>query len=92
MSAAEFYEWWALYEHDPWGESRADLRMGILASTIANRHRDSRREPRYTPQDFLPHFGETPEAPVPPPAHQPLCATRQTSAEIEAMLGMWASA
>ncbi len=36
MTAEEFGLWLALYRIDPWGEQRADLRAGIVASTIAN--------------------------------------------------------
>jgi len=47
----------AYFKLEPFGEDRADLRAGIIASTIANVHRDSkkRRKP-YTPQDFMPKF------------------------------------
>lgn len=40
---------------EPFGERRADLRAGIVASTIANAHRGKEGRP-YTPQDFMPDF------------------------------------
>lgn len=54
MSAAEFGEWYALYLREPWGEAAADLRAGIVASTIANVNRSAkeRKEP-YVPSDFM---------------------------------------
>lgn len=84
MSAAEFAEWQLEYESDPWGLWRADLRSAMLASTIANRHR-GRHERPYTTQDFMPDFGET--APL-----QPLIARRQTTEEIQALVGQWIEA
>lgn len=50
-------EWLALYRIDPWGEWRADLRMGIHASVLANVNRDPKRKPQpYTADDFMPKF------------------------------------
>lgn len=85
MSAAEFAEWQMEYELDPWGEARADLRSGVVASTIANRHR-GRQERAYTAQDFLPHFGEHPMI------GQPVVVRRQTTEEIQALIGQWGEA
>lgn len=49
-------EWMALYGIDPWGEQRADLRAGIVASTIANVNRDARRKPEpFEATDFMPY-------------------------------------
>ena len=36
MSAREFDLWWALHQQDPIGEVRADVRAGLVASTVAN--------------------------------------------------------
>lgn len=41
----------AYYNVAPFGEERADLRMGILASTIANCHGNKTK-----PFDFMPKF------------------------------------
>lgn len=70
------------YESDPWGEGRADWRSGIIASTIANRHRGP-SEQRYKVADFLPHFGE--QKPV-------ALAQRQSPEVIQALLMQWAEA
>ena len=50
---------------EPFGERRADLRMAVLASLIANANRDpdKRREP-FTPADFMPRFEAEPPAAV----------------------------
>ncbi len=57
----------AFYRVEPFGERRADLRMAIVASLIANANRDpgKRREP-YTVDDFMPKFDEANE----PQQHQ----------------------
>lgn len=39
VSPREFWEWVAFYRMDPWGEERADLRMGQLAAMTGNIHR-----------------------------------------------------
>lgn len=57
MSSAEFAEWMAYYTLEPFGEERADLRMAVLASLIANANRDPKRRKRaYAPKDFMPQF------------------------------------
>lgn len=45
----------ALWRIDPWGEQRADLRAGIVASTLANVHRDPKRTPPYKAAQFMPY-------------------------------------
>jgi hypothetical protein len=61
MSSTQFAEWAAYYQLEPWGPERGDLRAGIVASVIANTHRDAKRkiEP-FTPQDFMPNFDAQP--------------------------------
>lgn len=56
-TSRELSEWMAYFSLDPFGEERADLRAGIVASTIANAQRDpkQRRQP-YKPEDFMPDF------------------------------------
>lgn len=53
MSSAELAEWRAFYGIEPWGDERADLRMGILASLYANSKR-RRASKRLKPIDFMP--------------------------------------
>ena len=47
-------EWIAYFRIDPFGEERADLRAGIIASTVANAFRSRGRSAR--PADFMPRF------------------------------------
>lgn len=57
MSSREFAEWMAFYDLEPFGEEQADLRAGIVASTVANVHRDrKKRSKAYKPEDFMPKF------------------------------------
>jgi len=44
---------------EPFGETRADLRAGIIASTVANAHRDRKTKPM-KPSDFMPKFDYRP--------------------------------
>lgn len=53
ISSAEFTEWIAFYKREPWGEERADLRAGIVASTVANAA-PFRKGRAYTPSEFMP--------------------------------------
>lgn len=55
ISGREFAEWLAYYQIEPWGEERADLRAGIVASTVANVHR-TKSQKAYKPEDFVPKF------------------------------------
>lgn len=48
----------AYAEVEPFGETRADLRAGIVASTIHNCHITKRSDAR-SPADFMPKFGES---------------------------------
>ena len=51
---------WAEYaEVEPWGESRADFRAGIIASTVANVNRGRGVRP-FKPGDFMPRFEPRP--------------------------------
>jgi len=57
ISSRELTEWIAYAELDPFGEWRADLRAGIVASTMANTARDPKRRAKaWTAQDFMPQF------------------------------------
>ena len=52
----------AYYGLAPFGEERADLRAGIVASTVANANRDAtRRAQAFEPSDFMPQFGRREE-------------------------------
>lgn len=52
MNSRELAEWMAYYRLEPFGELRADVRAGMVASTIANVHRQPGKAP-FGPLDFL---------------------------------------
>jgi hypothetical protein len=57
MSGLQLTEWIAYAQLEPFGEERADLRMAILASLIANVNRDPKKKPTpYEVSDFMPQF------------------------------------
>lgn len=59
MPAHIWHEWLAYMKLEPIGEERADLRAGIIASTIANANRNPKKRSKpFTPKDFMPKFGE----------------------------------
>jgi len=55
MTSGAFAEWMAYSRIEPWGEDRDDLRIGILASMIANMFREKGKK-AYAPQDFILNF------------------------------------
>lgn len=62
ISARQLSEWIAFHLLEGIGERRADLRNGILASLIANVHRDAKRKPSpFKPRDFMPQVKEDKE-------------------------------
>ncbi len=58
MSSREFSEWMAYYSLEPFGEERADLRIAILDSLIANANRDPKKGKALKPADFMPAFDQ----------------------------------
>lgn len=54
MSSSEFYEWWAYYSIEPFGDLRDDFRIGILDSLVANLMIAEDTEPA-RPLDFVIH-------------------------------------
>jgi hypothetical protein len=62
MSSREFAEWVQYYQLEPFGEPRADLRSGIVASTVANSARDPKKKPTpFKPDDFMIQFEQKQE-------------------------------
>lgn len=59
MDSAEFTEWMAYDRIDPFGEFRADLRMGIALSSY---HNSQSSDNHLVPRDFMPFLDE-PEEP-----------------------------
>ena len=57
ISGQQFTEWIAYAKLEPFGEERADLRMAILATLIANAIRDPDKQPTpFEVSDFMPQF------------------------------------
>jgi hypothetical protein len=56
LSVRECGLWAALWEIDPWGEERADLRNAITSYVIAEQKRQPKvRSTPYKPTDFMPY-------------------------------------
>jgi hypothetical protein len=54
IGARQLFEWFAFSALEGFGERKADLRMGIVASLIANVHRDAKKKPvPFKPADFI---------------------------------------
>lgn len=60
ISSRQFAEWMGYARLEPFGEDRDDLRMGIIASTIANANRGKGGK-AFTPQQFMPQYEEETE-------------------------------
>lgn len=60
LDSAELTEWMAFDRLDPFGESRADLRAGIIASAAANHGYRDIKTP-YQPGDFMPYLKRSDE-------------------------------
>ena len=58
MTCRQWSEWKEYASLEPFGEERADLRMGILASLVANIVRKRGHAPM-RPQQFMPRFGDS---------------------------------
>lgn len=59
ISSAEFAEWMAYAQLEPFGQGREDTRAGVIASLIANANRDTdKRSTPFGPEDFFPNLGE----------------------------------
>lgn len=55
-TSRELTEWMIYLQMEPAGEERADLRAGIISSTVANAHKGKGGR-TFKPQDFMPKFG-----------------------------------
>jgi len=57
MTSKELTEWKAFYELEPFGRTAEDMRGGILASLLANIHRDPKKRSKpYLAMDFMPDY------------------------------------
>ena len=64
LTASQIMEWEAYYLLEPFGEDRADFRMGILASTVTNlvngMYTPKNKKPKMVAPDvFMPDFIKT---------------------------------
>lgn len=65
MRPSELGEWAAFWNLGPWGAVRGDLQAGIIASTVANANRDSKKRPKpFRPDEFMPFREPPPAKPV----------------------------
>jgi hypothetical protein len=54
MTYESFVEWQTYFRAEPFGEMRADLRIGNLCALVANLFRDEKKRPDpYTAADFV---------------------------------------
>lgn len=54
MRPSELGDWIGFWRFSPWGEERADLRSGVVASIIANVNRDTKkRSTPFRPEEFM---------------------------------------
>lgn len=60
MDSREFAEWLAFNKIEPFGDARADLRSGIVASIVANCNR-AKGAKAFKPTDFMPDFDAKPK-------------------------------
>lgn len=56
IDSREISEWAAYYRINPWGQFRADLRMGIQAALFANAN--SQKGKTFKPSDFMPFIDQ----------------------------------
>lgn len=63
IDSAEFTDWIAFYDLEPWGSGIEDLRAGTGIALLANINRDSKKQPKpFAPLDF---FGWASDGPAP---------------------------
>lgn len=68
MTAQEFGLWGELWEDEPWGDLRDDLRTGIICATYANYAGKTRNDSAgpASPSEFMPFLKQEPEEVVEP--------------------------
>jgi len=60
MPVSVFMDWLAFAASQPFGDERADLRMGISTAAIVNSWLDRKKRP-YKPSDFMPFTKKRPQ-------------------------------
>lgn len=77
IDSREISEWIAFFGLEPWGTETEDWRAGMIASTIANVNRDTKKQKKpFQPDDFMPQREK--------PDHEEQNIEEQTQ-----VLGMW---
>jgi len=56
MPAHVWDDWLWYAKREPFGEERADLRAGIIASVVANTMGRKKGQSAFKPKDFIPRF------------------------------------
>lgn len=57
MAYSEFLEWVAFYEKEPFGETRSDMHMAVLAATLVNVNR-KKGKPAVKASKYMPDWWE----------------------------------
>jgi len=71
----EISEWLAFAQSEPIGGARGDFQAALVASIVAETHRDhDRRRQPFAPDDFLPEWGNAAEAKAEPQSAETLLA------------------
>lgn len=60
LDLEQITDWIAYHQLRPIGETRADLRAGIVAATMANCHR-AKHSRAFSPSDFMPFYRPAPQ-------------------------------
>lgn len=74
MSSRELIEWQAYAELEPFGDMRADLRMGIQTAALVRVWADPKKAKAITPATFMPQFEQAKPAPAAPKTPEQLRA------------------
>lgn len=80
MSSRELIEWQAYAELEPFGDMRADLRMGIQTAALVRLWADPKKSRTITPTTFMPYLD------TPTPATAPK-TPEQLRARFDALTG-----
>ncbi len=89
LSQRELVEWHCYAELEPFGEPRADYRMGMIAATLANTHRDPKKKATpFQPSDFMPTFEPGATVDDEARATRVYAVAREATARMQAVLGV----
>ena len=66
ISSRELIEWMAFAQLEPFGDERADLRMGIETAALVRLWADPKKAKNITPATFMPFYEKPPTQPQTP--------------------------